>query len=68
MGTELSIRKEPVEVRIKAGTRDGQLSVLPVKGNAGLNGGPSGDLYLIVRVGTTKRSMYPGIVKKQASD
>jgi molecular chaperone DnaJ len=45
-------RTEPVEFRIKAGTRDGQRIRLQGKGNAGLNGGATGDLYLIVRAGT----------------
>ncbi len=45
-------RAETVEFRIKPGTRDGQRIRLQGKGNAGLNGGPAGDLYLIVRVGT----------------
>jgi molecular chaperone DnaJ len=45
-------RSEPVEFRIKAGTRDGQRIRLQGKGNAGLNGGAAGDLFLIVRTGT----------------
>jgi molecular chaperone DnaJ len=45
-------RTEPVEFRIKAGTRDGQRIRLQGKGNSGLNGGPAGDLFLIVRTGT----------------
>ncbi len=45
-------RTEPVEFRIKAGTRDGQRIRLQGKGNAGLNGGAAGDLFLIVRTGT----------------
>ena len=45
-------RTENVEFRIKPGTRDGQRIRLQGKGNAGLNGGPAGDLYLIVRTGT----------------
>jgi len=45
-------RTENVEFRIKPGTRDGQRIRLQGKGNAGLNGGPAGDLFLIVRVGT----------------
>ncbi|MFZ0392873.1 MAG: J domain-containing protein, partial [Terracidiphilus sp.] len=45
-------RTENVEFRIKPGTRDGQRIRLQGKGNAGLNGGPPGDLFLIVRVGT----------------
>ncbi len=42
-------RTEAIEFRIKAGTRDGQHIRLQGKGNAGLNGGPAGDLFLIVR-------------------
>ena len=42
-------RAESVEFRIKAGTRDGQRIRLQGKGNAGMNGGAAGDLYLIVR-------------------
>jgi molecular chaperone DnaJ len=44
-------RTEPLEVRIKAGTRDGQRIRIPGKGNAGLRGGPVGDLYAIIRTG-----------------
>ena len=44
-------RTEPLEVRIKAGTRDGQRIRLAGKGNAGLHGGPAGDLYIIIRTG-----------------
>jgi molecular chaperone DnaJ len=45
-------RTESVEFRIKAGTRDGQRIRLQGKGNAGVNGGAAGDLFLIVRTGT----------------
>lgn len=45
-------RAESVEFRIKPGTRDGQRIRLQGKGNAGFNGGPAGDLFLIVRTGT----------------
>jgi molecular chaperone DnaJ len=44
-------RTEPLEVRIKAGTRDGQRIRIAGKGNAGLHGGPPGDLYVIIRAG-----------------
>src|SRR5262249_1449893 len=44
-------RTEPLEVRIKPGTRDGQRIRLAGKGNAGANGGPAGDLYIIIRIG-----------------
>ncbi|HEX3891978.1 MAG TPA: J domain-containing protein [Terracidiphilus sp.] len=44
-------KAETVEFRIKAGTRDGQRIRLQGKGNAGLNGGPAGDLFVIVRTG-----------------
>ena len=42
-------KAEPMEVRIKAGTRDGQRIRLPGKGNAGAHGGTPGDLYVIIR-------------------
>ena len=44
-------RSEPLEVRLKPGTRDGQRIRLPGKGNAGILGGPAGDLYIIIRAG-----------------
>ena len=43
-------RTETVEVRIKPGTRDGQRIRLAGKGNAGINGGAAGDLYLIIKI------------------
>ncbi len=45
-------RTEAVEFRIKAGTRDGQRIRLQGKGNAGVNGGAAGDLFVIVRTGS----------------
>jgi molecular chaperone DnaJ len=42
-------KTEPMEVRIKAGTRDGQRIRLQGKGNAGAHGGTAGDLYAIIR-------------------
>ncbi|MGC2617462.1 MAG: J domain-containing protein, partial [Acidobacteriaceae bacterium] len=45
-------RTEPLEFRIKAGTRDGQRIRLAGKGNAGVSGGAAGDLYLVIRTGT----------------
>jgi len=45
-------RTESIEFRIKPGTRDGQRIRLQGKGNAGINGGAPGDLYVIVRTGT----------------
>ena len=44
-------KTEPLEVRIKPGTRDGQRIRLPGKGNAGGHGGAPGDLYVIIRTG-----------------
>jgi len=44
-------RNEPLEIRIKAGTRDGQRIRLAGKGNAGGHGGAAGDLYVIIRTG-----------------
>lgn len=42
-------RTEPLEVRIKPGTRDGQRIRIAGKGNAGSYGGPAGDLYVIIK-------------------
>jgi molecular chaperone DnaJ len=41
---------EPVEFRIKPGTRDGQRIRLAGKGNPGMRGAPAGDLYLVVHI------------------
>jgi molecular chaperone DnaJ len=50
-GLGTSEKAEPLEVRIKPGTRDGQRIRIPGKGNAGVRGGPTGDLYVIMRTG-----------------
>src|SRR6202035_1802432 len=44
-------RSEALEVRVKAGTRDGQRIRIAGKGNAATHGGAAGDLYVIIRVG-----------------
>jgi len=44
-------RTEPLEIRIKPGTRDGQRIRIAGKGNAGVRGGGVGDLYVIIRIG-----------------
>jgi len=51
-GEGVVTRIEPLEFRIKAGTRDGQRIRLAGKGNAGTDGGAPGDLYLIIKSGT----------------
>jgi molecular chaperone DnaJ len=51
-GDGVVTKREPLEFRIKAGTRDGQRIRLPGKGNAGMDGGAPGDLYLIIKVST----------------
>jgi molecular chaperone DnaJ len=51
-GEGVVTRKEPLEFRIKAGTRDGQRIRLAGKGNAGTGGGAAGDLFLIIKSGT----------------
>ncbi len=50
-GEGLVERTEPLEVRVKAGTRDGQRIRIAGKGNAGPNGGAPGDLFIIIRAG-----------------
>ena len=51
LGAGVVSRTEPLDVRIKPGTRDGQRMRLAGKGNAGTSGGPPGDLYIIIRIG-----------------
>ena len=51
-GEGVVMKKESLEFRIKAGTRDGQRIRLAGKGNAGTGGGPPGDMFLIIRAGT----------------
>ena len=53
-GSGVLSRREPLEFRIKPGTRDGQRIRLAGKGNAGTEGAPAGDLYLIIRVEPNK--------------
>ncbi len=48
-GEGVVTRTEPLEVRIKPGTRNGQRIRIPGKGNAGPHGGGPGDLYVIIR-------------------
>jgi molecular chaperone DnaJ len=43
-------RTESLKIEIKPGTRDRQRIRISGKGNAGQNGGPAGDLYVIVRI------------------
>ncbi len=49
-GAGVITKREPLEFRIKAGTRDGQRIRLAGKGNAGTGGGANGDLFLIIKV------------------
>ena len=53
-GAGVLARVEPLTFRIKAGTRDGQRIRLAGKGNAGTEGAPNGDLYLIIKVSQHK--------------
>ena len=53
-GAGVVTKREPLSFNIKAGTRDGQRIRLAGKGNAGTEGAPNGDLYLIIKVGAHK--------------
>jgi molecular chaperone DnaJ len=50
-GTGVEHRNRSVKVRLPAGVEDGQRIRVKGRGAAGRSGGPSGDLYVIVRVG-----------------
>jgi molecular chaperone DnaJ len=49
-GLGVEMRSESIAVRIPAGVGDGARIRVPEKGNAGVRGGPPGDLYITVRV------------------
>jgi molecular chaperone DnaJ len=49
-GTGIVHRPRQVKVRVPAGVDDGQRIRLKGRGGAGINGGPPGDLYVVVRV------------------
>jgi molecular chaperone DnaJ len=50
-GTGVERRPRSVKVRIPAGVDDGQRIRVPKRGGAGHNGGPPGDLFVVVRTG-----------------
>lgn len=49
-GTGQETRSETIQVRVPPGIADGDRVRVPGKGNAGLRGGPAGDLYISVQV------------------
>lgn len=49
-GTGTQKKRQKIMVTIPAGIEDGKRVVIPHQGDAGPNGGPSGDLYVFIRV------------------
>jgi molecular chaperone DnaJ len=49
-GRGVEVRAREVKVRVPAGVNDGQRIRVMGRGGAGVNGGPAGDLYVIVNV------------------
>ena len=49
-GTGVEVRPREVKVKIPIGVDDGQRIKVKQRGGAGANGGPSGDLYVVVHV------------------
>jgi molecular chaperone DnaJ len=54
-GSGVEHRARQVKVRIPAGVEDGQRIRVKARGGAGRNGGPPGDLYVVVGVDTDAR-------------
>ena len=55
-GRGVEVRAREVKVRIPAGVTDGQRIRVKGRGGAGANGGPPGDLYVVVHVQRTRCS------------
>ena len=49
-GSGTQKKRQKLSVTIPAGTENGKRLVIPRQGDAGPNGGPAGDLYVIVRI------------------
>ena len=60
-GTGRVKKSEKIRVKIPAGIEDGQILRVPGKGNAGIGGGPPGDLLIVVR-----EIPHPKFVRKGA--
>jgi molecular chaperone DnaJ len=54
-GRGMQVRRQRLEVDVPAGIADGQRIRLSGRGHAGERGGPSGDLYVVVRVTEDER-------------
>jgi molecular chaperone DnaJ len=59
-GEGLVVERKRVEVEVPAGIDDGQRIRLAGRGHAGERGGPSGDLYVVVRVEADERFLRDG--------
>ncbi len=49
-GSGTQKKRQKIMVTIPAGTENGKRVVIPKQGDAGPNGGPAGDLYVVIRV------------------
>jgi molecular chaperone DnaJ len=59
-GEGMIVEQHRIEVQIPAGIADGQRIRLSGRGHAGERGGPSGDLYVVVRVEEDERFLRDG--------
>ncbi|MEM5948819.1 molecular chaperone DnaJ [Spirochaetia bacterium 38H-sp] len=49
-GTGLAEKKQRIKITIPPGVEDGERLVIPKMGDAGQNGAPAGDLYIVVHI------------------
>ncbi len=59
-GSKIVVEKKEIDIKIPAGINDGQSIVVTGFGGHGLNGGPSGDLYLEIKIKSHKHFVRKG--------
>lgn len=59
-GSGYELKNKKIDINIPAGIDDGQMIVISGNGEPGINGGPRGDLYVVVNVGRDPKFIRRG--------